>query len=194
MLSRESVISNVRQRDVAFARDTLGPDLITLKANQPRKKVRLERIGVEQTEMTEVNEIAHADVFETMGRAWVLVVHEPMYLMCADNLPFDKKFTHAEIVKCMLNIKGVMEQLGFKIVETHFHSAAKNGNLSKYPDPVVHPPGQHVARAERSIRTIREQLRSFVQAMPFLLLFGRFALQAVAAATMYISQRHARNS
>ena len=56
MLSRESIISNVRQRDVAFARDALGPDLITLKANQPRNKVRLERIGVEHTEMTEVSQ------------------------------------------------------------------------------------------------------------------------------------------
>jgi len=86
MSSRESIISNVRQRDVAFARDALGPDLIILEANQPRKKVRLEIVGVEQTERTEVNQIAHTDVFETIGKAWVLAVHEPMHLMCANNL------------------------------------------------------------------------------------------------------------
>jgi len=60
MLYRESIISNVRQRDLSFARDALGPDLVTLNANQPRKKVRLERIGVEQIEMTEVNQVAHS--------------------------------------------------------------------------------------------------------------------------------------
>jgi hypothetical protein len=194
MLSRESIISNVRQRDVAFANDVLGNDLVTLKANQPRKKVRLERITAESADLTEVNQIAHADVFECMGKAWVIVVHEPMHLICADNLPSDKQFTQQEIIKCLTNIKGVVEQSGFKVLETHFDSAAKTGDLSQYPDIVIHPPGQHVARAERAIRTMKEQLRAFVQAVPFLPWFGRFALQAVAAATMYISQRHARNS
>jgi len=117
-----------------------------------------------------------------------------MQLLCTDNLPSDKSFTHKEIIACLQNIKQMMENSGFRVIETHFDSEAKNGDLSKYPNIIIHPPDQHVARAERGIRTMKEQLRAFVQEKPWLPWFGRFAVEAVATATMYISLRHSRNS
>ena len=51
-----------------------------------------------------------------------------------------------------------------------------------------------MAQAERAIRAIKEILRALVQERPWLPWWGRFAIQAVAAATMYLSLRHAKNS
>ena len=98
------------------------------------------------------------------------------------------------MVKALQNIQGMLQDSGFEVDEVHFDSASKAGDLSSYPGIVVHPPGQHVGRAERAVRTMKEQLRVFVQDRPFLPWGGRFILQAVVAADMYISQRHAKNS
>ena len=193
MLARGSIVTSIKGKDLLAARDALGPSEVEVKAKQPRKKVSIRRVLADQDFPVE-EQVLYADVMETMGKEFVLGVLEPMHLIMADALPSGKGFTHKEVVNSLKKMSGMVFEQGYKICETHFDSAAKSGDLAKYPGLVVHPPGQHVAQAERAIRTIKEVLRGLVQARPWLPWWGRFAVEAVGAATMYLSLRHAKNS
>jgi hypothetical protein len=129
-----------------------------------------------------------------MGKEFLLAVAEPMHLIVTDCMPSDKGFTHKEIAASVTKVRQMLVTSGFTVGEVHFDSAGKKGDLSIYPGIVVHTPGQHVAQAERGVRTIKDVIRGMVQDRPWLPWWGRFAVQAVAAATMYLSLRHGKNS
>ena len=194
MLTRGSVVTSVKGKDLVLAREALGPSVVEQKAKRARVKASVKRIRVDDADNIELRQKLYGDVFSTMGKEFLIAVLEPMHLICTDNMPSDCGFTHREITTSLTKIKTMITSSGFEVNEVHFDSAGKKGELSIYPDITVHPPGQHVAQAERGIRTVKECLRGFVQDRPWLPWWGRFAVQAVAAASMYISLRHAKNS
>ena len=194
MLARGSVITSIKGKDLVLAKDALGPNIVEQKAKRARVKASVKRIRVEDADDVESGQKLYGDIFSTMGKEFLIAVLEPMHLICTDNMPSDRGFTHKEITASLTKVRAMMKDSGFEVEEVHFDSAGKKGELSTYPDIKVHPPGQHVAQAERGIRTVKECLRGFVQDRPWLPWWGRFAVQAVAAASMYISLRHAKNS
>jgi hypothetical protein len=192
MLSRKSITAGVKSKDLVLAKDALGPSVAELKGNFQRKKASIKRIPIPDAEGIIQQQQCYSDVFETMGIAFLIAVLEPMHLILTDQLA---NKTHVEIMRALRKVDGTVSTSGFTITEVHYDSDAKDTTLlAKFPNLIVHPPEQHVARAERGVRTIKECLRSFVQDRPWMPWWGRFAVQAVAAATAYIALRHGKNS
>jgi len=194
MLARGSIITSIKGKDLILAQNALGPSAIEQKAKRARVKASVRRVLAGNADAMEVRQTLYGDIFSTMGKEFLIAVAEPMHLICTDNMPSDKGFTHKEINTAIDKVKGLITGSGFDVDSVHFDSAGKKGALSIYPDIKVHAPGQHVAQAERGIRTVKETLRGFVQDRPWLPWWGRFAIQAVSTASLYISLRHAKNS
>ena len=192
MLARSSLKANVKSRDLVLAKDALGPSIAEIKGNFPRKKASIKRVLIEDAEDISQWQQTYADVFETMGIAFLISVVEPMHLIMTEQLASKG---HIEIMRGIRKINDTVEACGFDVTEVHYDSDAKdNTQLAKFPNLTIHPPEQHVARAERGIRTVKETLRSFVQERPWMPWWGKFAVQAVAAVTAYIALRHGKNS
>jgi hypothetical protein len=192
MLTRKSITAGVKSKDLVLAKDALGPSVAELKGNFQRKKASIKRIPIPDAEGISQQQQCYSDVFETMGIAFLIAVLEPMHLILTDQLA---NKTHVEIMRALRKVGETVSASGFTMTEVHYDSDAKDITmLAKFPNLIIHPPDQHVARAERGIRTIKECLRSFVQDRPWMPWWGRFAVQAVAAATAYIALRHGKNS
>ena len=192
MLGRKSLIATVKSKDLVLANDALGPSIAELKGSFPRKKASIKRVTIADADGVVQQQQSYADVFETMGIAFLIAVLEPMHLILTDQLASKG---HIEIMRALRKINDTVDVCGFTITEVHYDSDAKeNTQLAMFPNMIVHPPEQHVARAERGIRTIKECLRAFVQDRPWMPWWGKFAVQAVAAATAYIALRHGKNS
>lgn len=81
---------------------------------------------------------------------------------------------------------GFLQSRGFTVDKVAWDGEAK-GLLALMPNLVVHPPGTHVGRAERAIRTIKNYLRAQVIAKPSLPWFGRFLTEAVATCALLMN-------
>ena len=81
MLKRKSVITSVKDRDLMLAKDALGPSIAELKGRFQRKKASIKRVPIEDADGISRWQKAYADVFETMGLAFIIATMEPMHLV-----------------------------------------------------------------------------------------------------------------
>ena len=130
MLARGSIVSSIKSKDLVLARDALGPSAVEMKGRQVRKKASVRRISVDDSEVTEMNQVLYGDIFSCMGKEFLIAVSEPMHLVVTDNMPSDKGFTHKEIVQALTKVKAMLVASGFDVKEVHFDSAGKKGELS----------------------------------------------------------------
>jgi hypothetical protein len=157
MIARESITTNVKQRDVDLALEILGVSAEEAAGKTVRKKTKIKRTEVQMS--MEKEQIMYADVFNTCGKSFLLAIFEPSHIVFTDHLPSDANHTTEEIIASMKRMITQMANRSFVVTEKHFDGEARHGTFTGLLGLIIHPPGQHVGRAERAIRNVKETLR-----------------------------------
>ena len=79
MIARESITTNVKQRDVDLALEILGVSAEEAAGKTVRKKTKIRRTEVQMS--MEKEQIMYADVFYTCGKAFLLAIFEPSHIL-----------------------------------------------------------------------------------------------------------------
>jgi hypothetical protein len=115
------------------------------------------------------------------------------------HLKWDKSAGIKEVKAKLLNHRRVLEDRSYVVTQTHYDgeldtSSGAEQVIEDYPQLIIHPPDQHVGIAERSVRTVKDILRCFVLACPYLPWYGRFLVEAVVSVGFYANLRYPRSA
>ena len=188
LITSNGIATDVLRSHVRWATQALGPDVAATKGKTTRKVIKINRKLVVPDSTSQRIQELHADTFETCGQTFLIGLVSPMQLVLVDNMPRGKTTTAKCITNGLNRFIGKLQSEHFDISEIHYDGAAK-AELGDMPNMIIHPPGQHVCKAERAIRTLKEQLRTMVQSAPKLPWHGRFVVEAVKTAAIYINVR-----
>jgi hypothetical protein len=160
----------VTGRDIANAEYIFGTDIARAKGKSTRARMKPNLLPIEGEKCSLRHQQIHCDIFSVEGKWFMLSVMSPLGQMFVSEV--STRRTQNSMQNVMKKHIGLCESHGFRI--THALVDQEPGLLGlvgQLQDTVVVPvaKGQHVHRAERNIRWIKDRARAIIASLPYTL-------------------------
>jgi hypothetical protein len=168
---RSGAIKNApfQSQDVAFAEKILGPDHARIKGKATKPKLVKNVLEADGEIATEKLQELHADVFHLEGKHFLMSMMVPLGQLFATEV-HRRRDTLDCIQAATLHI-GLCRSHGFEVTRLIVDQESTLVSLiGKIPTVVVPvATGQHVQRAERMIRHVKDRCRAHLNGLPYAL-------------------------
>lgn len=155
-------------RDVAVAEYIYGQSRGSILGKSTKAKPVQDSAELDGRVETQKEQQLHIDVFKTEDSWFLLSVVHPMGQFLVGEVSARRK--KDTVLKTVLMHIGVCNQHGFRISRVVCdQEPALIAMIGKLGDTIVLPvaQGQHVKRAERAIRTVKDRARAVLHSLPF---------------------------
>jgi hypothetical protein len=173
-------------RDVAIAEKIFGPNPGRMKGKSTRAPMTANVLPADGEKCALADQELHCDHFHLNGRWFLLSTVAPLGQLLVSETT--RKRGAARCKEIIKNHIGLCQNHGFRItrvivdLESPLVALAERG-VGAVVVPVAK--GQHVQKAERQIRTLKERARAILQSLPF-----RLPARCVAHLVTFVVQRY----